>query len=127
MVYGWIDIEAGKFTDAIPMLKKAKAMESPAFVTAWLAYAYGASGDRAHAMAELEELKKMSLHGEVPPFNLAIVHLGMGDRKLAFDYLERAYASDSQMVGVAQDGPDLRSAPIGAALRGADEEAEFAQ
>ena len=40
MVYGWADIDAGKFTDAIPSLKKAKALESPAFVTAWLAYAY---------------------------------------------------------------------------------------
>ena len=34
MVDGWADLEAGKFGDAIPSLKKAKAMESPAFVTA---------------------------------------------------------------------------------------------
>jgi eukaryotic-like serine/threonine-protein kinase len=99
MVYGWVDIEAGKLTDAIPSLKKAKALESPAFVTAYLAYAYGASGDRAHAMVELEDLKKMSPHGEVLPFNLALVHLGLGDRQRAIDGLERAYASDSQFMG----------------------------
>ena len=40
MIDGWADINAGKFADAIPSLKKAKAMEAPAFVTAWLAYAY---------------------------------------------------------------------------------------
>jgi serine/threonine-protein kinase len=34
---GWIDIQAGKVRDAIPELRKAKAMESPAFVSAWLA------------------------------------------------------------------------------------------
>ena len=50
-------------------------------------------------MAELEDLKKMSLRGEVAPFNLAIVHLGLGDRQRALDYLERAYASDSQWMG----------------------------
>ena len=36
-------------------------MESPAFVSAWLAYAYGASGDRTRAMAELEDLKNRYL------------------------------------------------------------------
>ncbi len=96
---GWVDIEEKKFTDAIPTLKKATALGAPAFVTAWLAYAYAASGDRAHAATALEDLKKMSLHGEVTPFNLAVVHLGLGDRKLALDYLERAYASDSQWLG----------------------------
>ena len=45
------------------------------------------------------DLKKRSLRGEVLPFNLAIVHLGMGDRKAAIDYLERAHASDSQWMG----------------------------
>ncbi len=99
MIYGWADLEAGKFTDAIPSLKKAKALESPAFVTAWLAYAYGASGDRAHAMAEFEHLKQTSPHGEVLPFNVAMVHLGLGNRTLALDYLERAHAADSQMMG----------------------------
>ena len=99
MLDGWIDLQARKFGDAIPSLKKAKALESPAFVTAWLAYAYGASGDRPRAMGEIEDLKKRSTGGQVLPFNLAIVHLGLGDLKLAIDYLERAYAADSQWMG----------------------------
>ena len=96
---GWIDIQAGKVGDAIPELRKAKAMESPAFVSAWLAYAYGATGDRARAMAEAEELKKKSLRGVVTPFNQALVSLGLGDRARALDYLEQAYAADSQWLG----------------------------
>ena len=97
--YGWLAIEARKFADAIAPLKKAKALGAPAFVTAWLAYAYAASGDRAHAMVEIEELKNVSLRGEVTPFNLAVVELGLGNHKRAIDYLERAYASDSQWMG----------------------------
>jgi tetratricopeptide (TPR) repeat protein len=97
--YGWIDIQRGKTSDAIPHLQKAKAMESPTFVTAWLGYAYGASGERARAMGEIADLKKRSLHGYVPAFNLAMIYLGMGDRERALDYLERAYASDSQWMG----------------------------
>lgn len=73
-------------------------MDAPTFVSAFLAYAYGASGDRVHAMAELEELKKAS-HGKVLPFNLALVYLGLGDRQRALDHLEQAQASDSQWMG----------------------------
>jgi tetratricopeptide (TPR) repeat protein len=97
--YGWIDIQAGKVSDAIPEFERAKTKESPAFGSAFLAYAYGASGDRTHALAELENLKKMSPHERVLPFNLAVVHLGLGDRERALDDLERAYAADSQWLG----------------------------
>jgi adenylate cyclase len=51
---GWIDIEAGRISGAIPELQKANAMNSPAWVAAYLGYAYGVSGDRAHAMSMLE-------------------------------------------------------------------------
>ena len=44
MAYGWIDIEAGKTRDAIPDLLRAKAMESPAFVTAFLRTPMGPPG-----------------------------------------------------------------------------------
>lgn len=97
--YGWIDIQAGKSRDAIPKLQKSKSMDSPAFVGAWLGYAYGASGDRTRALAELADQQKNSLHGYVPPFNLAIIYLGLGDHKNALNNLEAAYAADSQWLG----------------------------
>ena len=95
---GWIDIQAGKVNDAIPQFQKARALGSPPFVTAWLGYAYGVAGDRTRAMATIEELKRTSLKGYVPPFNLAIVYLGLGDRALALDFLERAYDAESQWM-----------------------------
>ena len=94
-------------------------MESPPFVTGWLGYAYGASGDRARAMAAIEDLKTKSLHGYVPPFNLAIVYLGLGDRARALEYLEAAHNADSQwMIYLKQDRifDPLRSEPRFAAL-----------
>ena len=60
--------------------------------------------DRAHALAEMDDLKGMSLHGHVLPFNLALVYIGLGDRERALDCLEQAYGSDSQWMGwVKQD------------------------
>ena len=116
---GWLEIQAGRLQDAIAKLRKAKAMESPAFVSAWLAYAYGASGDRARAMAEAEDLKKKSLRGIVTAFNQALVALGLGDRARALDSLERAYAEDSQWLGwlkLDKTFDPLRSEPRFAAL-----------
>ena len=97
--YGWIDIQAGKLSDAIAHLQKSKTMGSPAFVSAWLAYAYGASGDRDRAMAEVEDLKAMSLDGNVTPFDSALVAIGLGDYPRAVSLLEQAYALDSQWLG----------------------------
>ncbi len=98
LIDGWTDLELGKFREAIPALKKAKAMESPPFVTAYLAFAYGAAGDRPSALAEFADLKKMSRDGTVLPFNLALVYLGLGDRVRALDNLELALEADSQMM-----------------------------
>ncbi len=98
MLEGWALFEAGKFSEAVPFLKKATTMGAPPFVTAYLAYAEGAAGDRTSALADLEALRKMSKGGQVLPFNLALVHLGLGDHERALDNLERALAADSQMM-----------------------------
>jgi TolB-like protein/Flp pilus assembly protein TadD len=98
MQFGWIYLQEGNVRAAIPELKKATAMESPPFATAYLGYAYGAAGDRARALATIEELKKKSVHGYAPPFNLAIVYLGLGDLDQAMDLLEQASADDSQWM-----------------------------
>ena len=114
MAEGWALLDAGKYSDAIPFLKKATTMDAPPFVTAYLAYAYGSAGQRDSAMAELEKLKKMSKGGQVLPFNLALVYLGVGDKLKALDNLERALAADSQfMAWIGQDAifDPLRSEP----------------
>jgi hypothetical protein len=95
MAYGWIDIEAGKIHDAIPELRKAKAMESPRLgyrISGVCLRSFRRSGP---CEAERGDLKRRSLHGHVLPFNLALVYIGLGDRERALGHLERAYASDS--------------------------------
>jgi len=119
MTQGWIELEAGHFREAIPFIEKATTMGAPPFVTAYLAYAYGAAGDRRGAMAALETLQKMSKNGQVLPFNSALVYLGLGDHARALDNLERALAADSQMMAwLGQDSmfDPLRSEPRFVAL-----------
>jgi serine/threonine protein kinase/tetratricopeptide (TPR) repeat protein len=104
MIDGWADLEIQAFREAIPALKKARSMDAPPFVTAYLAFGYGAAGDRESALRELAELHKMSPDGNVLPFNLALVYLGLGDHARTLDGLERALAADSQaMVWIGRD------------------------
>lgn len=65
MIEGWVAIEAGKFRDAVPLIRKSTTMGAPPFVTAYLAYTLAAAGDRVGAMASLDTLKKMSEGGRV--------------------------------------------------------------
>jgi serine/threonine-protein kinase len=119
MIEGWIKLENRKFGEAIPLLKKSVGMDAPPFVTAYLAYARGASGDRAGALAELQALKKMSGTAPVLPFNLAMVYMGLGDKARAIDNLEKALAADSQMLAwLGEDAifDSLRSEPRFVAL-----------
>jgi eukaryotic-like serine/threonine-protein kinase len=95
---GWTDLDAGLVREAIPKLEKATTMDAPPFVTALLGYAYGRAGDRDRAIATVDALKKKSPNGQVAPFNTAMVYIGLGDHKRALDYLEQAYAADSQFM-----------------------------
>ncbi|MBV8361116.1 MAG: hypothetical protein JO189_24735 [Deltaproteobacteria bacterium] len=60
-----------------------------------LGYAYGTLRDRPKALAVIEELNHKSVHGYVPPFNLAAAYVETGDREQALDDLEKAYAATS--------------------------------
>ena len=95
---GILALQTGDYREAIAKFERSRALDAPPFVTAYLAYAHGRSGDRSRAMATLGELQKMSPGEEVAPFNLALVYLGLGDRPHALDYLEQAHAASSEML-----------------------------
>ncbi|MEP6781052.1 MAG: hypothetical protein ABJC26_14250, partial [Gemmatimonadaceae bacterium] len=104
MIEGWIHLEEQKFGEAVTPLLKARTLGAPPFVTAFLGFAYGKAGDRKNALAQMDSLKAMAKGAAVLPFNLALIHLGLGENKLAIDYLERALAGDSQMMAwIGQD------------------------
>jgi serine/threonine-protein kinase len=94
---GILALQTGNFGDAIRQFERARTLHAPPFATAYLAYAYGISGDHARAMATADELKRISPRG-VAPFNLALFYLGLGDHPRALSYLEQAYAASSELL-----------------------------
>ena len=95
---GLLALQTGDARSAIPKFERALALGAPPFTNAYLAYAYAKTGDRTRANAALEALRTASPGHDVAPFNLALVYLGLGDSGRALDYLEQAYAANSEML-----------------------------
>jgi serine/threonine-protein kinase len=59
-------------------------------LAALLAYAQAKAGRREEALLSLERLESLAPGKEVAPDHLALVHIGLGDRDRAFEYLNVA-------------------------------------
>ena len=77
-----------------------------------LGYVYAVSGDRAGAQKLLDEVTELSRRSYVSPFDIAMIHVGLGDRDAAFEWLNRAYEERSHELR------DLRVDPRMDSLRG---------
>jgi eukaryotic-like serine/threonine-protein kinase len=64
-------------------------------VTSGLGWLYAVSGRRADALRLAQELKDLSAHAYVDPYNVAVVYAGLGDKDEAFRWLEKGYEQRS--------------------------------
>ena len=116
----------GHFREAIPLLEKATTMDAPPFVTAYLAYALRRrrrpDGRDAEARRARRRWRRRSGAAVQPGARLSRPRRS---HARALDYLEQALAADSQMLAWLGQRRDVRSSALGAALRGAAEEAEL--
>jgi serine/threonine protein kinase/TolB-like protein/Flp pilus assembly protein TadD len=94
---GYMYAARGQYAEAIAGYQKNISLngERPSTLC-YLGYAYAMSGKRGEALAILDKLKATKEH--VSPAELAILHVGLGDKEAALESLERAYqAHDLQM------------------------------
>jgi eukaryotic-like serine/threonine-protein kinase len=93
-------IEKGMFAEAVVEASKAKELlPVSTHSTAFGAYALAKSGKQAEARAMLEELLKLSTERYVPPYNIALIYNGLGERDETLMFLERGFEKrDPRMV-----------------------------
>ena len=118
---GLIDVEAGKFNDAIPELITASEDQHATFQRGFLGYAYAAAGQRDSAQKMLGQLKALATQEYVSPFAVAQIYLGLGDRDRALEWLEKAYKAHSPWIltlVVSKTFDSVREDPRFAALVG---------
>ncbi|MEJ2128444.1 MAG: tetratricopeptide repeat protein [Woeseiaceae bacterium] len=92
----WALEQQGRFDEAIARhMLSVELSGGSSLYRAALGYSYGLAGRIEEARAVLEQLRS----GSAAPFDLAIVHLGLGEHDQAIDYLEQAYdARDSHLI-----------------------------
>ena len=96
----------GQSGEAISLLKEANVMtnHSPGSVL-WLAVAYAHAGRRKEAVHLIDELKMRQRTTYVPPAAFVYPYLALGDNDQAFDWLERAYREQSNILMFLRVGP----------------------
>jgi serine/threonine protein kinase/Tfp pilus assembly protein PilF len=83
--------EAKKYFDQVPGTTKALKLVS-------MGYLAGRAGRRTEALQHLAELERMSKSEYVPPFEFAVINLGLGNKKEIFFWLNKAYEERFAML-----------------------------
>ncbi len=89
----------GQLTEAIAEYKKAAELNDDPFVLALLAQAYAQLGQRDEALKMLGQLQQLATRRYVTSYSFALVHIALGEKDKAIDWLERAYRDRA--------GPDI--------------------
>jgi len=79
-----------------------------------LGHASAKAGRKGEAQKLIAELKELSKRQYVAPLDIAIIHLGLGEKDRAFEWLETAYRERNQNLIFLKADPrfdDLRSDP----------------
>ncbi|MDQ3688059.1 MAG: tetratricopeptide repeat-containing serine/threonine-protein kinase [Acidobacteriota bacterium] len=89
---GWTYTQKHMYTEAIEQYQKALTLsKGHTMVRAMLGYAYAVSGREAEARHILKELEALTERQYVSPCRFAILYAGLGEKDLAFQWLDRAY------------------------------------
>ena len=103
---GFILIANHNAREAVDVLEKAASISERAPATlGLLIYAYAQSGDRAHALRLLQELKTRKQRGYVPSAAFMFGFLGLHDYDQAFFSMEEAYTEQSNFLQFLKVNP----------------------
>jgi DNA-binding winged helix-turn-helix (wHTH) protein/TolB-like protein/lipoprotein NlpI len=97
---GMAYVQHGQYGEALAEFQKTReiAGDTPQ-VAAYMAHALAVSGQKSKARAARAELEKRAAEQYIPPYDLALIFIGLGEREQAFAWLERAYADrSSEMI-----------------------------
>ncbi len=112
-VLGYVYLQKGMYPEALDVFQRAYSND-PLIGAAPLGYLYGKLNRRDDAEKILATLREYSQKQNVPPIELAIIYIGLGDQDEAFSWLEKAYKDRFASLVYLSSDPifsDLRSDP----------------
>ena len=81
----------GRIDEAIAEYEKAIGLNDDPLSSALLANLYAGIGRKDEARKILARLHETSEHGYVTPYLFTLVHVGLGEKEQAIQFLEKAY------------------------------------
>lgn len=84
-------VRKGMYEEAITEINKALSVEGNTSTIALLGNAYALAGRHDEARKLLGQLEALAKRKYVPPFFIATIYIGLGEKNQAFDWLEKAY------------------------------------
>jgi serine/threonine-protein kinase len=81
----------GNLREALAEYKKAVELDDDPFVFALLGQAYAKLGQRDEALKILAQLPQIAAHRYVPSYSYAVLHMALGEKDKAVEWLERSY------------------------------------
>jgi tetratricopeptide (TPR) repeat protein len=103
---GWCFVYKGDTAGAITAFQKAEALDPQPWSESALAYAYARAGDRAKADQMLRDWDDLAKHRYLSPGLRMLLHLGLGEKDKALDWLEKCYDEQDTM------GWNLKVSPL---------------
>jgi len=105
---GWAYEQAGQFEKGISEAQRAVAIDQGNLLyLASLGHAYARGGKTKQARATLQRLTRASADRYVSAYDVAVIHIALGDMETGLDWLERAQEERSPWVGYMRVDPRL--------------------
>jgi TolB-like protein/DNA-binding winged helix-turn-helix (wHTH) protein/Tfp pilus assembly protein PilF len=100
----------GMYQDAIAEIQKGVNLSggAPNYLS-FLGYTYGVWGKRNEARKILLQLSQLSKRKYVSPYEIGLVYVGLGEKDMAFDWLQKAVADRSIPLVPLKDGKEMAS------------------
>jgi DNA-binding winged helix-turn-helix (wHTH) protein/TolB-like protein/Flp pilus assembly protein TadD len=89
-------VQQGRYQEAVAEYNRALeiAGDTPQ-IRAHIAHVMAVSGKRSEALAALAALQERAKRQYVPPYDIALIYVGLGEKNKAFVWLEKAYNDHS--------------------------------
>jgi eukaryotic-like serine/threonine-protein kinase len=88
--------QEGRFEEAIAEFQKGSSISAgDPRMTGALGHTYAVSGRKDQARNVVAELNQLSKQRYVAPFEIAVIHMGLGEKEQTFEWLEKAYLDHS--------------------------------
>jgi serine/threonine-protein kinase len=101
-------VQKARFTAAIEQFQRAISLtEGSTKVLGALGHAYAMAAERAKALQLLDQLKELSQQKYVSSYEMALVHVGLGEKDRALEWLQQAYRERAGHLVYLKVDPNL--------------------